>query len=102
MMSYSIWVTSASEELKNGNYVVLGGNSYPVGKFAVDAMNLSAKTFSTIRESVFQSHRRILTCLEEHRRKELLFALNGIRTLTPYLESDLAGLQVMFHYLARV
>lgn len=68
-----------------GGYVVLEGNSYPVGKFAVDAMNLSAKTFSTIRESVFQSHRRILTCLEEHRRKELLFALNGIRAFTPQL-----------------
>lgn len=38
-----------------GGYVVLGGNSYPVGKFAVDAMNLSAKTFSTIRESVFKA-----------------------------------------------
>lgn len=56
-----------------------------MGKFAVDAMNLSAKTFSTIRGSVFQSHRRILTCLEEHRRKELLFALNGIRAFTPQL-----------------
>lgn len=68
-----------------GGYIVLAGDSYPAGKFAVDAMNLSTKAFDTIRESVFQSHRRILICLEEHRRKQLFSALDGIRAFTPQL-----------------
>lgn len=65
----------------DGN-VVLESGSYPVGKFAVDAMRLTEKELRTIRESAFQHHRRISACLEERRRKELLTVLDGVRTLT--------------------
>lgn len=65
-----------------GGYVALEENSYPVGKFAVDAMNLTEKELRTIRENAFQHHGRISACLEERRRKELLTALDGVRTLT--------------------
>lgn len=65
-----------------GGCVVLESNSYPVGKFAVDAMNLPEKELRAIRESTFQYQRRISTCMGERRRKELLAALDGVRTLT--------------------
>jgi hypothetical protein len=61
--------------------VVLDSGSYPTGRFAVDAMRLTEKELRTIRESTFQHHRRISACLEERRRKELLTALDGVRTL---------------------
>lgn len=64
-----------------GDSVVLESGSYPVGKFAVDAMRLTEKELRTIRESAFQHHRRISVCLEEWQRKELLTALDGVRAL---------------------
>lgn len=64
-----------------GDCVVLEENSYPVGKFAVDVMSLTKKELRAIRESAFQYQRRISTCLGERRRKELLTALDGARTL---------------------
>lgn len=65
-----------------GGYVALEENSYPVGKSAVDAMSLTKKELQAIRESVFQHHRHISACLEERRWKDLLTALDGVRTLT--------------------
>lgn len=65
-----------------GGSVVLESGSYPVGKFAVDAMRLTEKELRTIRESAFQHHRRTSACLEDRRRKELLAALDSVRSLT--------------------
>lgn len=65
-----------------GGSVVHEDGSYPVGKFAVDAMRLTEEELRTIRESAFQHHRRISTCLGERRRKKLLTALDGVRSLT--------------------
>lgn len=65
-----------------GGCVVFESGSYPVGKFAVDAMNLAEKDLRTIWESAFQHQRCISTCLRERRRKELLTALDGVQTLT--------------------
>lgn len=68
-----------------GDCVVLENDSYPVGKFAVDAMNLTEKELRAIRESAFQYQKRISTCLGERRQKELLTALDGVRTLTRHI-----------------
>lgn len=65
----------------DGN-VVLESDSYPVGKFAVDAMLLTEKELRVIRESAFQHHRRISACLEDRRRKDLLITLDSVRSLT--------------------
>lgn len=59
-------------------YVELGGENYPIGKFVVDVLCLDDRMIDSVRESVIRIRQRLGTALVERDRESLLDALEQV------------------------